>query len=169
MSRAMVEVSPRHPPIWPVKASFMRLFATLAFIFPLSASLLFASGVACVLMSVDFTDSVIVGISGLIVAGTVQVVISIPKEAVRKALPTMAGLKTFAPSPPKTIFPIAIAKAVPIITAQRGIAGGSDSASSIAVRIALRSPRELGFFLMWLQINSVITAVTIQVSRIVTA
>jgi hypothetical protein len=95
---------------------------------------------------------------GAIVAGTVQVVISMPKQAVKNALPTMAGLKILEPSPPKTIFPIAMEKTLPIIAAQIGKLGGTDSARIIPVTTALKSPRESGFLRILLQSHSVATA-----------
>jgi hypothetical protein len=103
------------------------------------------------------------------VAGTVQVVISIPKQAVRKALPAIAGLKIFAPSPPKTILPIAMAKALPITAAQAGKLGGSDSARIMPVTTALKSPRELGFFRIRLQSHSVATDAMMQVDMRISA
>ena len=84
----------------------------------------------------------ITGIFELIVAGTIHVVISIPKQAVRNVLPAIAGLNIFEPSPPKTIFPIAIAKTQPITAAHRGNLGGSDIAKIIPVTTALRSLRD---------------------------
>jgi len=65
-------------------------------------------------------SAAIVRCSASMVAGTIQVVINMPKEAVRNVLPTIAGLKILAPSPPKTILPIAIQKTLPIIAAQTG-------------------------------------------------
>lgn len=90
-----------------------------------------------------------------IVAGTVQVVISTPKEAVRKARPTMAGLNTLAPSPPKAILATPTAITEPMAAAQKGNAGGSDNARITPVTTALRSQREPGFLRMRLQTHSV--------------
>ena len=110
-------------------------------------------------MSILFSAE-IVGIVESIVAGTVQVVIIIPKHAVRKALPTIAGLKILAPSPPKTILPIAMQKTLPITAAKTGSFGGSDSASIMPVTTALRSRSDSKGFSLWrikLQIHSVAT------------
>jgi hypothetical protein len=92
-----------------------------------------------------------------IVAGTAHVVINTPKEAVRNVLPTIAGLKMFAPSPPKTILPIAIEKTPPITAVQMGSFGGRDNARIIPVTTALKSPSELGFLQIRLQSHSVAT------------
>ncbi len=100
--------------------------------------------------------------SGLMVAGTAQVVIRIPKQAVMKALPTIAGLKVFEPRPPKTILPIAIAKALPIIAAHQGRCGGTDRARIIPVTTALKSSTLFGFFLIRLQSHSVRTEAMMQ-------
>ncbi len=98
------------------------------------------------------------GIVTLTVAGTIQVVINMPKEAIRNALPTIAGLKMLEPSPPKTIFPIATAKLLPITATQKGKAGGSDKARITPVTTALKSPREFGCLRIRLQSHSVATA-----------
>jgi hypothetical protein len=111
----------------------------------------------------------ILGIAGSIVAGTVQVVISIPKQAVKNVLPTMAGLKMFEPSPPKTILPMAMEKTLPIIAAQTGKLGGTDSASIMPVTTALKSPRELGFLRIKLQSHSVATDEITQVDISISA
>jgi hypothetical protein len=103
----------------------------------------------------------IVGIVASIVAGTVQVVIIIPKLTVKNALPIIAGLNILAPSPPKTILPTAIAKQLPVIAAQSGMAGGSDNARIKPVITALKSPRDssgLDFLRIRLQSHSVTTA-----------
>jgi len=119
---------------------------------------------ACILFSAE-----IFGICASMVAGTIHVVMSMPKEAVRKARPAIAGLKMFAPSPPNTIFPIAIENAEPITAAQRGRVGGTERASIIPVTTALKSPRELGFFLIRLQSHSVAAAERTQVAISITA
>jgi len=121
------------------------------------ACLLQASGVACVRACIVLSAAIL-GIVGAIVAGTVQVVINMPKQAVKNALPTMAGLKILEPSPPKTIFPIAMEKTLPIIAAQIGKLGGTDSARIMPVTTALKSPRESGFLRILLQSHSVATA-----------
>jgi hypothetical protein len=96
----------------------------------------------------------ITGIFLSIVEGTVQVVISIPKEAVRNALPIIAGLNILQPRPPKTILPIMIAKAEPITAAQIGRAGGTEKARMMPVTTALKSPSEFGFLRTRLQSHS---------------
>ncbi len=131
------------------------------------ASLLQANGVACVFACTIFSGA-IAGIVLSIVAGTVQLVINTPKEAVRNVRPTMAGLKIFAPSPPNTILPIAMEKTLPTIAVQTGSLGGSDSARIMPVTTALKSPNELGFLRITLQSHSVatdeITQVQIRIS-----
>jgi hypothetical protein len=121
-----------------------------------------ANGVACVRASTLFSAEIL-GIAESIVAGTVHVVINIPKQAVKNVLPTMAGLKILQPSPPKTIFPIAIEKTLPITAAQMGRLGGTDSASIMPVTTALKSPSELGFLRIALQSHSVTTEQITQV------
>ena len=104
-----------------------------------------------------------------IVAGTAQVVIKTPNEAVKNVLPTIAGLKIFAPSPPKTILPMAMEKTPPITAVQIGSFGGSDNASIIPVTTALKSSRELGFLQIRLQIHSVAAHEITQVQRRISA
>ena len=50
-----------------------------------------------------------------------------------KVLPTIAGLNTFIPNPPKTILPKQIAIIAPTATIQNGIVGGSVRAKSVPV------------------------------------
>ena len=120
------------------------------------AILLQPNGVACVLACSIFSGAIF-GIAESIVAGTVHVVIIIPKLAVRNALPTIAGLKILEPSPPKTIFPSAMEKTLPMTAAQIGRLGGSDSARITPVTMALKSPNEFGFLQIRLQSHSVTT------------
>jgi hypothetical protein len=109
------------------------------------------------------------GIAESIVAGTVHTVIIVPKQAVRKHLPAIAGLKIFAPSPPKTILPIIIAKPEPIIQTQNGMLGGSEKARMMPVTTALKSPSEFGFFLARLQTASKATQEMTQLARTIPA
>ncbi|MBA7708073.1 hypothetical protein ES703_116960 [subsurface metagenome] len=120
------------------------------------ANLLQANGVACVFTCTMFSWA-IAGIAASIVAGTVQLVINTPKEAVRNVRPTIAGLKILAPSPPKTILPIAMEKTLPTTAVQIGRLGGSDNARIMPVTTALKSPSELGFLRIMLQSHSVAT------------
>ena len=55
------------------------------------------------------------------------------------ALPAKAGLKIFAPNPPKKAFATIIAKAEPNIVIQIGVVGGRTKASKIPVIIAEQS------------------------------
>jgi hypothetical protein len=125
------------------------------------AILLQAKGVACVrnsfVLETETFSGAIFDISESIVAGTAHVVIKTPNEAVRNVLPTMAGLKIFAPSPPKTILPIAMETMLPIIAVQIGSLGGSDNASIIPVTTALKSSSVLDFLQIKLQSHSVAT------------
>jgi hypothetical protein len=165
MSSAKELVSPTQPPLEP-KNKFLSIplaietftfFEISSTLFVFIACLLQARGVACVI-AVGFTGE-ITGIFLSIVAGTAQVVISIPKEAVRKALPIIAGLNILQPSPPKTILPTIIAKPEPITQAQTGSAGGIEKARMMPVTTALKSPSEFGFLRMRLQSHSETTQV----------
>ncbi len=64
------------------------------------------------------------------------------KAACRKARPTRAGLKTFCPRPPQTIFPNPMPKAPPSAAIQSGIPAGSVRPSSRPVMTADPSARE---------------------------
>ena len=88
---------------------------------------------------------------------------SIPKHAVKNARAAIAGLNVLEPKPPKTILPIAMAKAPPIATSHTGTAGGSDRARIMPVTTALRSSTELAFLRIRLQSHSVATQVSTHV------
>ena len=60
--------------------------------------------------------------------GAVQVVINWPKQIIRKARPTMAGLKIFEPKPPKSILAIPMATTEPLTQANQGSVGGTEKA-----------------------------------------
>jgi hypothetical protein len=59
-----------------------------------------------------------------------------------KQRPTMAGLNTFCPNPPNTIFPKTTPTTIPTIAIQKGMVGGSDS---VKIRPVTKTADVTGF------------------------